>query len=200
MRKEKLGVVSTTIQTNRSRYGCSVSINGMEDISDGTKWEDLIKLLEFNGFKESITFDFIVETGKQILAEKSILYYHEDGLLVWATSCEDGTLLYDGTLYGEVLTLEDPDFVREEMPYCSYDFFEADKFSFEKKISDGVFQFLNEMRQFGDFIPVWQERDKLLWLCSYDEYDDPGFDARKITRDKLYYADDGVRKIIRNLL
>lgn len=200
MRREKLGVVPTTIQTNRSRYGCSVSVNGIEDISDGTKWEDLIKLLELNGFKESVSFDFIIDTEKQVLSETSILYYHEDGLLVWATSCEDGTLLYDGSIYGEMLTLEDPSFVREEMPYCSYDFYETDKFSFEKKISDGIFLFLNKMRQFGDYIPKWQDRNRLLWLCDYGEYGDPGFDARKITRDKLYYADEGVRKIIRNLL
>lgn len=200
MRKEKLGVAAATLQTNRSRHGCIILVNGIKDVTDGTKWTDFIKLLELNGFKRSLSIDFIVDTGKQVLTEESVLYYNNEGLVIWASSCEDGTLLYDGTIYGEMLTLEDPATVREEIPYCSYDFFDEDKVSFEKSISDGVFQFISELRQFGDFIPTWQERDKLLWLCNYNEYDIVGFDARQITKEKLKYADDGVREITKNLL
>lgn len=160
-------------------------------------WNDFLQLLRKNGFKNGLTYNF-EDTNNKDRKEEAILYYREDGLVIWAESYSNKTCINSGNLYGELL-IDEETFNDRDMPNCSETFFDHNKIAFSYDVREGLFNAIRHLKECGEFIPVWQEKRKFLWFLDFTETNILNYDYKKITMEKIKKSEDGLKAIVKNL-
>lgn len=160
-------------------------------------WDYFIGLIKENGFKEGLEYEFEDPSYDDKHTEKAILYYREDGLVIWATSYGNKTSVNGGTLYGE-LQVDKKTFNRSVLMNCSNGYFDDNKVSFTIDVREALFHILNRIESAASFIPVWEERNKFLWFLDFTEDDIPDYDYAAISKDKIQRSTDGLKRIMKN--
>lgn len=110
-------------------------------------WHEFEEIVTSNGFKIGYEEKFPYEDHY----EKSVMFYREDGLLIWVTSFWNMKSVNGGKLYGEIKFNDVRN--RAKIPGCSNGFFDFDnnKLHFDVDIREGLIWFINQMKQYGDF-------------------------------------------------
>ena len=158
----------------------------------GIAWESFLDLIKANGFKEGLGYKFTHNIFGTNETEQAVLFYREDGLVIWATSHHGK--LNGGTLYGELI--KNPEAVWANFPDFSGGFYDENHLSFTTDVREGLFHFLERMKENGEFAPVWGERDRFLWFVDFKEEHEPDYDYKKISNEKISAAADGLKRII----
>jgi hypothetical protein len=96
---EKMKLLGVSAYVNEIKERVLASIG---DTRTGTSWENFKKILQVEGFKEALRYDYIIESDYcKPSIEEAILYYHSaKGLLVWGTSYGNKFGINDANLYG----------------------------------------------------------------------------------------------------
>lgn len=160
-------------------------------------WNEFEDILISNGFKNGYEEVFPYEDHK----EKAVIFYREDGLLIWATSFDHMKSVNGGTMYGEII-LNDKD-NRKKMPPCSNGFYDVEnnKLYFDTDIREGLIYFINQMSQLGTFIPKWEKDNKFFWFLNYSSDEKENSDNyRNISKNKMNMFCDEAKKIIEKYL
>ena len=169
---------------------------GMNDTHSSMKWDEFESILAQNGFKIGYEEKFPYENHE----EKAVVFYREDGLLIWATSFNNMKSVNGGKLYGEIKlnSVED----RHSIPICSNGFYDFDnlKLYFDKDVREALIWFINSMKFHGEFIPEWEDGNKFVWFLNFIEDDKPGYDYKKISMNKMNQFSDGAKKIVHRLI
>lgn len=169
-------------------------LNDAGDTYFNISWESFINLIVKNGFKKGLEYQFTHNAFEESETEQAVLYYREDGLIIWATSYHNK--LNGGTLYGELIKNPEADW--RNLPAYSGGFYEKNHLSFTTDVREGLFRFIERMKENGEFAPVWGEKSRFLWFVDFKEEKTPGYDYRKISRQKVAAAADGLKNIIKN--
>lgn len=171
----------------------------LESIGDtywGIKWDTFINLIETNGFKTALRYDFEYNGFSKPSIEEAILYYHpQKGLIIWAESFGGKDHINGGKLYGEV-------YMKEEMwqditkvltsSHGSFAYWDKESnidvykeqvyFNFD--IREGLIHNINKVEEVIPFAPVWKDT-QFLWFVDYVEDKVPGYDYKEITQQKI---------------
>lgn len=160
-------------------------------------WNEFEKIVTSNGFKIGYEEKFPYEDHY----EKAVIFYREDGLLIWATSFWNMTSVNGGKIYGEIKLSDKSN--RSKIPSCSNGFydFENNKLHFDKDIREGLIWFINQMKQYGELVPQWEENNKFLWFLNFGaEEKDDSDNYREISKAKMMQFCDDAKKIIQKYL
>lgn len=160
-------------------------------------WNEFEDILISNGFKNGYEEVFPYDDHK----EKEVMFYREDGLLIWATSFNNMKSVNGGTMYGEII-LNDKDNLKK-MPSCSGGFYdiENNKQHFNTDVRKGLIYFISQMSQIGTFIPKWEEDNKFFWFLNYSSDEERNIDNyMEISKKKMNMFCDEAKKIIEKYL
>ena len=160
-------------------------------------WNEFEEIVTSNGFKIGYEEKFPYDDHY----EKAVMFYREDGLLIWVTSFGGMQSVNGGTLYGEI-KLHDVN-NRRNIPGCSNGFydFENNKLHFDKDVREGLIWFISQMKQYGELLPQWEEDHKFLWFLNFsDEEKSNGDNYEEISKEKMMKFCDGAKKIIQKYL
>lgn len=155
-------------------------------------WKDFILLIENHGFKNALEYRFTYNDFGEDETGQAVLYYREDGLIIWATSYHNK--LNGGTLYGELIKNQETPLMN--LPDYSGGFYKNNRLSFTTDVREGLFRFIERMEENGVFAPVWGEKNRFLWFVDYKEEKEPGYDYKKISNEKISAAADGLKQIV----
>lgn len=149
--------------------------NRKEDVLKNSKdtyfsmsWDYLINVLAGNGFKLGTEWNFIDDQWERINNEKAVIYYREDGVVVYAESYNNGTSVNGGNCYYELEMKENTD--KNEF-YCLIHtgcWYGENKIENELDIREGLIHELKKAELHGNFIKKWKNR-KHLWILDYME-------------------------------
>lgn len=165
------------------------------DTHFGMSWNEFEGIVTSNGFKIGYEEKFPYEDRE----EKAVIFYREDGLLIWVTSWYM-TRVNSGTLYGEIKLNDKKD--RVNIPRCSNGFYDFDnnKLHFDTEIREGLIYFINRMKQCGELIPQWEDENKFLWFLNYSSDEKNSDNYRAISKRKMELFCDEAKKIVQKYL
>lgn len=172
-------------------------LKAAHDTHFGMSWKEFEEIVTSNGFKIGYEEKFPYDDHY----EKAVMFYREDGLLIWATSFWNMESVNSGKLYGEI-KLHDVS-SRCKIPSCSNGFydFENGKLHFDKDVREGLIWFISQMKQYGELLPQWEEDHKFLWFLNFGEEEKNDSDNYKeISKIKMEKFCDGAKKIIQKYL
>ena len=166
------------------------------DTHFGMSWEEFEEIITSNGFKIGYEERFPYEDHE----EKAIMFYREDGLLIWATSFGHMRSVNGGKLIGEIKLNDRTD--RRNIPSCSNGFhdFDNNKLNFSTDVREGLIWFINQMNQYGEFVPQWEEEDKFLWFLNFGAKEKNSDNYREISKKKMELFCDEAKKIVQKYL
>lgn len=142
-------------------------------------WDYLIDILKDNGFKLGTEWSFIDDQWDTVTNEKAVIYYCDDGIVIYAESFDNGKTVNSGRCYYELEKKEsvsDSDFYSLIKTGCGYG---GNRLENEIDIREGLFFHLNKAALFGNFVNKWENR-RYLWILDYME------SHTKISHDAKY--------------
>lgn len=160
-------------------------------------WDEFEEIVTSNGFRMGYEEKFPYEDHY----EKAVMFYREDGLLIWVTSFWNMKSVNGGTLYGEIKLNDISN--RSRIPSCSNGFFdfENNKLHFDTDVREGLIWFINQMKQHGEFIPQWEENNKFLWFLNFGYDEKNNSDSYKeISKNKMIKFCDEAKRIVQKYL
>ena len=160
-------------------------------------WNEFEEIVTSNGFKIGYEEKFPYEDHY----EKAVIFYREDGLLIWVTSFWNMKGVNGGKLYGEIKLNDVSN--RAKIPSCSNGFFdfENNKLHFDADIREGLVWFIDQMKQYGDFLPQWEESNKFLWFLNFgDEEKNNSDNYKEISKRKMTKFCENAKKIVQKYL
>ena len=173
-------------------------LQSIGDTHWGMKWNDFISLIEQQGFKEGLRYNFIApkyRDNEEDRIEEAILYYQpEKGLILWATSFMDdinGGKVYGMVQYDEwenawrILTSSHGD-NGEEKKIRHFDF----------DIREGLIHNINKVDTNLKLLPKWRGQLPFLWFLDYLEEKQSDYDYKAITKNKIARCPDEMKNII----
>jgi hypothetical protein len=183
-------------------------LKGLGDTHFGMKWDEFLGIIKGYGFIEALQYEFDNENNK----EKAIIYYHPSkGLVIWATSYWNGKSVNGGSLYGQVKYTKPIEFEERKWSYawgsgsnmemvmtdelmaasrslngCSHGAFcdIGDGISFSYDVREALINKMHHIEQHLEFCNPWVT-DQFLWFVDFVEDDQPGYDYKKITQEKI---------------
>ena len=166
------------------------------DTHFGMTWDEFESIVTSNGFKIGYEERFPYEDHE----EKGVIFYREDGLIIWATSFWNMKSVNGGTMYGEIKLNNVND--RCNIPQCSNGFYDYEngKLNFSTDIREGLIWFIKEMKKYGEFIPKFEEENKFLWFVNFHEDKQNGYDFEKISKEKMNKFSKEAKNIVENYL
>ncbi|MEG0898398.1 MAG: hypothetical protein RSF40_01630 [Oscillospiraceae bacterium] len=168
--------------------------NALKEIGDtywGMTWSEFISLIEKHGFKCALRYDIPYENK----LEEAIIYYNNYGFVIWATSFSEKKSVNGGTLYGQLRTHQDFSHC-DDLSQCSNGYFADDKLSFSVDVREGLFHHLNKAIAHADPLSIWED-NAFLWFVDYVEDDEPTYDYKAITQDKIHRCPSEFQNIVR---
>lgn len=166
------------------------------DTYSSMEWFDFIDLIELNGFICGLKYDIYHDDD----IDEAILYYRNDGLILWATSYFNKKSVNGGTLYGEISYEEFSEEIFSALNGCSHGgvgTFENIR-SFNKDVREGLFYTINNLSNLVKFNSQWKQRDKFLWFVDYVENKKSNYDYKAITLNKISQLPLEAKEIIGN--
>ena len=160
-------------------------------------WNEFEDIVSSNGFKIGYEEKFPYEDHH----EKAVVFYREDGLLIWATSFWNMKNVNGGTLYGEIKLHDVSN--RTKISNCSNGFFDFDNnnLHFNTDVREGLIWFINQIKQYGEFLPQWEENNKFLWFLNFgDDEKNNSDNYKEISKRKMTKFCDNAKKIIQKYL
>ena len=105
-----------------------------------------------------------------------------------------------GKLIGEIRLNDRTD--RRNIPSCSNGFhdFDNNKLNFSTDVRKGLIWFINQMNQYGEFVPQWEEENKFLWFLNFGMDEKNSDNYREISKKKMKLFSDGAKKIVQKYL
>lgn len=166
------------------------------DTHFGMSWEEFEEIVTSSGFKIGYEEKFPYEDHE----EKAVMFYREDGLLIWVTSFWNMKSVNGGDLIGEIRLNDVND--RMNIPRCSNGFhdYENNKLNFKTDIREGLIWFINQMKQYGEFVPQWEEEHKFLWFLNFSKDENNSDNYREISKRKMELFCDEAKKIVQKYL
>jgi hypothetical protein len=173
-------------------------------------WDDFIQLIQKNGFKEGLKYEFNPKPEYEdcIKTEEAIIYYRPDGLIIWATSYDNKVVVNGGKLYGfiETKNLKNEPETNNIMSRCSHDSWRyygretnemvwRDYIYFIYDIREALIYTINKIHDKANFISPWPERP-FLWFLDYNDEHIPGYDYLAINDKKISMCCSEVQHII----
>jgi hypothetical protein len=159
-------------------------------------WNAFLRLIEERGFKCGLKYN-ILHDGNKI--DEAVIYFCEDGLIIWADSYSNKKSLNSGTLYGEFLYDEwNDDKVWNALSHCSHGSIKDIENSreFSKDVREGMFNTINKVSAIGKLNPIWMDNNRFLWFVDYAETKIEGYDHQSINQSKIEKLPEEARKII----
>lgn len=159
-------------------------------------WDEFDNIISDNGFKLGMIRSFSDED----IMEKEAIYYRKDGLVLHVTSFFGGKDVNGGELYGEIKLKSKENGMN--IPSCSNGYFDYEnlKLSFKKDIREGLIWFIAKLKEKGDLLSIWEEKNKFLWFLDFIEGKERDVDYRGISMKKIQNCNDECQNIMRNLL
>lgn len=105
------------------------------------------------------------------------------------------------TLYGEIKLHDVSN--RTKISNCSNGFFDFDnnKLHFNTDVREGLIWFINQIKQYGEFLPQWEENNKFLWFLNFgDDEKNNSDNYKEISKRKMVKFCDNAKKIIQKYL
>lgn len=147
------------------------------------KWDEFKSLIENHGFKCALRYDFLLNS-----MEEAVIYYDENGFIIWATSCFGKSSLNGGNLYGQIK--EGYSFKNAYIPKnCNYSRFARGKWQFDIDVREGLLYTLNNILQNAKPLKIWED-DSFLWFADYAESKKEGFNYAEVTKAKINSSPD----------
>lgn len=149
----------------------------------GIEWNVFIALIKSYGFKEALTYDFIDNQRGETKTEEAIIYYDDNGFVIWAESYGGKDCINSGKIYGQIEVNKDFDRC-DVLSHCSNGYFSDNKVYFDKDIREGLINTINKVKKHSLPIKTW-EHPSFLWFVDYMELKEDGYDYEQITKSKI---------------
>lgn len=148
----------------------------VKDTFQNMSWDEFIQLIESMGFKKGFEHTFWRPTEC-----REIIYYREDGLIVWATESFKNQV-NSGSVHGE-LRLNDRSKHTPNIKTWSSDRHGND-LVFEIVVENGVFKTLEDLLQHGTLKKQW-DHHHFLWFVNHRESKAKDYNFERITKEKI---------------
>lgn len=182
----------------RDNQGKAEHLKAIGDTYWGVSWQEFLTLLTKHGFIQALKYD--INHGDDV--DEAIVYYHpQKGLVIWATSFYNKTVINSGNLYGEIKANSKEDckavwrnistggcIDKEEMIYST-----------KQDVREGLFHKISSLESAGTFLLKWSKKNRFLWFVDYVEDDEPGYDYKTITAAKIDRCPQELRSIVGRL-
>lgn len=148
-----------------------------DDTHFRTEWKDFLRIAKSEGFEIVHTEKFDGQYN-DTKGEQFIIGWHPDGILLCAE-----THMKNHVNRAEIYYYLDG----ESRPDCTGggpSGKEGDKWEISKDVREGLRHHLNSSRGKGKFLPQWPKQP-FLWLLTYMDTKDPGFDYKAITKSRI---------------
>ena len=174
----------------------------LEEIGDtyhSMSWDYFKNLITSKGFVNGYTYDFAYNGFDESHQEEAVIYYHPSkGLVIWATSFNGKQSVNGGSLYGEIKANTKDDEMTIWCKLSTGGCIDKENLIFETShdVREGLFSKLSALEEAGTFLNKWTNRNRFLWFVDYVEDDVPGYDYKKITKEKIIKCTKGLQDII----
>ena len=197
--EENAALLDTALHINHVK---KMMLMAAGDTHCGITWVDFLNLMESVGFKCALRYDFKARKDCGGGIEEAIVYYREDGIIIWATSFGSKSKVNSAKMNGQVKAAIPNTW--EELPDLggSHGPFDHDgeyrKVSVNHDIREG---FLSKLSKWDNNhwkpIPIWEYR-QFLWFVDYSDEDENVANDRyrELTRKKILQCCDEAQKIM----
>lgn len=160
----------------------------MEDTYFGIHWNEFKELLIKNGFKEGLSYDFDYQGS----VDEAIIYYHTDGIIVFATSFGNKSSVNEGKAYLEMKGEDCWNLLHSGGLYNKTEWLWSNYFD----IREGMFQEINKLKTNCEILKQWRKPDSWLWFVDYTESKAKDYDYKEITNRKIELLPEECRYIL----
>jgi len=147
-------------------------------------WDEFKTLIAVHGFVKALVYDFKYKDN----TDEAILYYHpQKGLVIFATSFGNKKTVNGGHLYGEIQANSEEDSKTVWRWISTGGCIDSEKLIFDTShdVREGLFSKLETLESAGKFLNKWTDKNRFLWFVDYVEDDEPDYDYKKITQEKI---------------
>jgi len=157
--EQKLSLGLHIISSDRKRE----LLKQTNDTYFGIPWDCFIELLLENNFKLGTEWPFTDSRGSK---EVGVVYYREDGVVLFAESISGKSIINSGTCWYELESFVEDAY---SLIHTGSTHFVKDgftKLNNQLDIREGLFHELRKAAEHGKFIPIW-EHPTFLWIYDY---------------------------------
>lgn len=156
---EKMGAFFKFLLDNEMKKEVLKSAN---DTYFSMSWDELISLLEENGFKLQSNWQYIAFERKE-----NAVIYEKDGFLLFATS-SDGRV-NGGNIYAEI-ELRDGKRLYD-IDRLSGGYFDGSRnhAAVYYDIREGLMNFIKQVNETGVVLPIWETKEPRPWVITFEE-------------------------------
>lgn len=171
----------------------------------GMSWSYFIDQLFSRGFKLGTAWRFTDDKYGEIHEEVAVIYYREDGILIFAESYSNATSVNSGKCWYELEFSDEANSTGDAFRRIirTGGMHAEKKLNNQIDIREGLFHKLETAAECGKFIPVW-EHNTFLWISDYVESrlisgyksEDYGVEMHKLTSKHISACPEIVQKMV----
>lgn len=173
----------------------SIKESNITETSLTTQWTDFNTIVTRYGFEIVYEYEFQYnpEYLKTPSTERAALYYKE-GLIIFITSHECGTMINSGRLYGEIKLK--PNLSIGGL-HCSHGMVDKRGYvDFNFDIRYGLIKFLDSLVERGELSITWKLHGHFLYFVDYMERRNKSFHHYYITMNKIMKCPPEVQQML----
>lgn len=196
-----LGFVATANQEKNKL------LKSVGDTYYGISWDKFKEMIESIGFKNGLNYTVYYD-GLENEANEAVLYYSDDGMIIFATSFGNSTRkgLNSGKLYGQFR------FDGERYNDAFHEFYDIgygvgggassnfdNVIQFDVDVREGLMNYINKIRNTKvlELLPVWKDKQFIWLLDSNDEHSSGNHQQYDIVnRTKINMACKEIKNIL----